>query len=253
MLKVASARPEVLRWPTTNLNRRCRRSWACCSATVVPGGRRRWRCPRAGSCGQAITGSAPGAGQRRGPRTGSSEQPATATLWRRLRAEHGRSGLWPLLLGGLNGQPERPWVVGEVDPESVDAVDADDPDGFLATMWTDWVEFDERHPESLGEGEVGRDLVEVAPFGRAWPGLAPAGELQEDPAGVADWYAGLLADGTARLGLVAADRSADALAVIGWYGAGNYVQETARLAAVVRSWEDRFGARVVGVGSTPCT
>jgi hypothetical protein len=177
-----------------------------------------------------------------------SEQPATAALWRRLRAEHDRSGLWPVLLASLNGQPERPWIVGEIDPESVDAIDADDPEEFLATLWTDWVEFDERHPELFGEGEVERDLHEVAPFGRAWPGLAPAGELLEDPAVVADWYAGQLVDGTVRLGLVAADRSADALAVIGWHGPGNYVQETARLAAVVRSWEDRFGARVVGIG-----
>jgi len=82
-----------------------------------------------------------------------SEQPATAALWRRLRAEHDQSGLWPLLLGSLNGEPKRPWIVGEVDPESVDAIDADDPEEFLATLWTDWVEFDERHPELLGEGE----------------------------------------------------------------------------------------------------
>jgi Domain of unknown function (DUF4253) len=80
----------------------------------------------------------------------------------------------------LSGQPERPWIVGDVEPESVDAIDADDPE--------------------------------------------------------------------ARLGLVAADRGADVLAVIGWHGPGAYIQETARLAAVVRTWEDRFGARVVGIG-----
>jgi hypothetical protein len=61
-----------------------------------------------------------------------------------------------------------------------------------------------------GEGEVGRDLHEIAPFGRAWPGLAPAGARLEDPAVVAAWYAGQLVDGTARLGLVVADRGADA-------------------------------------------
>jgi hypothetical protein len=174
-----------------------------------------------------------------------SEQPATAALWRRLHAEHGQSGLWPLLLQGLDHRPQRPWVVGEVDPEPAGEIDGYDAAGFLATMWTSWVELAERAAEETG---VSCDFHEVAPFGRAWPGLAPAGELLEDPAVVADGYAGLLADGTARLGLVAADRSADTIAVTGWLGPCNYVPRTAPLAAVVRSWEDRFGVRVVGIG-----
>jgi Domain of unknown function (DUF4253) len=171
-----------------------------------------------------------------------SEQPATATLWRRLHAEHARSGLWPLLLQGLDDRPQRPWVAGEVDPEPAGEVDSCDAAGFLATMWTNWV-------ERAAEEEGGAcDFHELAPFGRAWPGLAPAGAPLEDPVVVADRYAGLLADGTPRLGLVAADCSADALAVTGWLGPRNYVQRTAPLAAVVRSWEERFGVRVVGIG-----
>lgn len=51
-----------------------------------------------------------------------------------------------------------------------------------------------------------------------------------------------------RLGLVAADRGADALAAAGWTGPLNYTNDTGQIAAIVRSWEDRFGARVVGVG-----
>jgi hypothetical protein len=174
-----------------------------------------------------------------------TEQPATATLWRRLHAEHARSGLWPLLLQGFYDDPQRPWVAGEVDPEPVGAINGYDPAAFLATMWTSWVELAQR--AAAEEGGV-CDFHELAPFGRAWPGLAPAGAPLEDPGVVADRYAGLLADGTPRLGLVAADRSADALAVSGWLGPCNYVQRTAPLAAVVRSWEDRFGVRVVGIG-----
>jgi hypothetical protein len=174
-----------------------------------------------------------------------SERPATATLWRRLHAEHAQSGLWPLLLQGLDDRPQRPWVVGEVDPEPASEIDGYGAAAFLATMWTNWVQLVER---AAGETGVSCYFHEVAPFGRAWPGLAPAGEPLEDPGVVAAWYAGLLADGTPRLGLVAADRSADTLAVSGWLGPCNYAQTTAALAAVVRSWEDRFGVRVVGIG-----
>ncbi|MGW4027206.1 DUF4253 domain-containing protein [Streptomyces sp. NPDC005009] len=52
----------------------------------------------------------------------------------------------------------------------------------------------------------------------------------------------------ARLGLVAAPRGADALTTAGWNGPLNYDNDTATFSAVLRDWEDRFGARVVGVG-----
>jgi Domain of unknown function (DUF4253) len=51
-----------------------------------------------------------------------------------------------------------------------------------------------------------------------------------------------------RLGLVAARRPADVLAVVGWTGAMNYHATSAPLACVLRSWEDRFGARLVRLG-----
>ncbi|WP_309248860.1 DUF4253 domain-containing protein [Streptomyces sp. MNP-20] len=52
----------------------------------------------------------------------------------------------------------------------------------------------------------------------------------------------------ARLGLIPAARGADALAAAGWEGPLNYEQDTAKISAVVRSWEDRFGVRVVAAG-----
>jgi hypothetical protein len=48
--------------------------------------------------------------------------------------------------------------------------------------------------------------------------------------------------------LVAVDRGADALAVTGWRGPVNYFDQVSPLAAVVRSWEDRFGVRLLGIG-----
>jgi hypothetical protein len=35
---------------------------------------------------------------------------------------------------------------------------------------------------------------------------------------------------------------------VGWQGPINMVDDIAKVSAVLRSWEDRFGARVVGVG-----
>src|SRR5207248_657870 len=53
---------------------------------------------------------------------------------------------------------------------------------------------------------------------------------------------------TARVGLVAADRPADVLPVIGWGGLANRGESLLPLTVVLRSWEDRFGARLVDVG-----
>ena len=52
----------------------------------------------------------------------------------------------------------------------------------------------------------------------------------------------------ARIGLVAADRPADVLLVIGWAGLVNCGESLLELTAVLRSWEDRFGARLIDVG-----
>lgn len=51
-----------------------------------------------------------------------------------------------------------------------------------------------------------------------------------------------------RPALVPARRSADIPAAIGWSGPVNHEDDVARLCAVLRSWEDRFGIRVVALG-----
>ena len=170
-----------------------------------------------------------------------SDTPAPAALWPELRAAYPRSGLWPLLLQSEHTDPALPWAAGEVDPQPASVIDSHDPGVFLATAWAAWVQ------EQEGEEDFDYHFEDLAPFGRDWPGLAPPGEPMEDPDVVADWYAELLHDDTARLGLVVADRSADTLAVTGWTGPANHAQ-TAPLAAVVRSWEDCFGVRVTRVG-----
>jgi hypothetical protein len=51
--------------------------------------------------------------------------------------------------------------------------------------------------------------------------------------------------GAARVGLVSAARPADALPALGW---NQSLVAAVPLAAVLRSWEDRFGARLLRVG-----
>jgi hypothetical protein len=203
---------------------------------ALPAGRLVWPDPRYHAGASAVTR----------PAYWLSDGSVTATLWARLRAEHRRSGLWPLLLEGLDHEPARPWLVGEVDPEPVSDVDDHGAAGFFAKRWAAMVE-----PPNDGwlqelQEESGVDFL--ASFGRDWPGPAMPGELTDDPAAVADRCAEQLAHNDTRLGLVAVDRGADALAVTGWRGPVNVFDQVSPLAAVVRSWEDRFGVRLVGIG-----
>ncbi|MBD2898377.1 hypothetical protein amrb99_73470 [Actinomadura sp. RB99] len=155
-------------------------------------------------------------------------------LWCRLYDERADTGLYPLLLDTLGGQPTRPWHDGELFVDaSVADIDALDAEVLLRG--------DRRGGESRGEPGV-----EDRPV--PWPGLASPGEGVED----ADEYARVSAelgaeDAEFLLGLVPAARGADTLTVMGWSGPVNHCR-TAEISAVVRSWEERFGARVVMVG-----
>jgi hypothetical protein len=155
-----------------------------------------------------------------------SDAPMPGELWARLRAEHPASGLWPLLLE----DSAQPWTAGQIAPEPVTEIGDYDPAAFMAEVWSEWPD----------------PPMDIAPYGRYSPGLAAPGRLQDDPAAVADRCATELSGRP--IGLVPAERGADALAAIGWQGARHHNPWTAPLSAVVRSWEDRFGARVVGLG-----
>ncbi|MFD4861999.1 DUF4253 domain-containing protein [Streptomyces atratus] len=164
-----------------------------------------------------------------------ADEPATHGTWRTLRAAGRAVGLLPVLLdGGRREQWPDTW---DLIPDSTSYPGDHDAEEVLSEYWEDCA------PEELdaAEGE--------------WPGLAPvpAAEGQDTPddlaAAIAEecvgpdgWYAG------SRLALVPARRSADIPAAIGWSGPVNYEEDTARLSAVLRSWEDRFGIRVVVLG-----
>ncbi|GIF18668.1 hypothetical protein BJ973_008373 [Actinoplanes tereljensis] len=173
-------------------------------------------------------------------------------VWGEVQARHGATGLWPLILGASRYAVGGPWTAGELDPSLVVSRPGDhDVAALLAGWWSVYTEVD-NDDDLLGPAE---QLAITAPFEDLWPGLAAPGVLKEDPAVRAAEFADYLLtdDGrlrAPRLGLSASARGADAPADLGWTGPLNYENDTAQFSAVLRSWEERFGARVVGIGSS---
>ena len=159
--------------------------------------------------------------------------------WDELGEKFAESGLQPFLLSGLRGSTERPWDSGEADgePEDTSAIDGMDASQLLDDWWPSPSEKD------LAEDEEWRETF--APFGERFPGLAPSVEEELDPELMRRAVFQYTRD--ARIGLVPAARPADILPRLGWQGAGNS-HTSSELAVVLRSWEDRFGARLLEVG-----
>ena len=90
----------------------------------------------------------------------------------------------------------------------------------------------------------------LAPFGAVFPGLAPptaaAALLRPDEVVTAAVEEAELLD-EQLLALVAVSRPADVPAAVGWAGAGEE-WDAATVSAVLRTWEDRFGAVLVRMG-----
>ncbi len=168
-----------------------------------------------------------------------ADEKAAPGDWAALAPARRSAGLLPVVVdgGGRHGGPQD-W---ELAPDAVSYPGDHDADEVLADLW-----------EEYAAGETQEE----------WPGLADAGAdpdsgagsgSAEDPDAVAmDIADDLVASGglleEPRLALVPARRSADIPAAIGWSGPVNHEGDTARLCAVLRSWEDRFGIRVVALG-----
>ncbi|MGW2748625.1 DUF4253 domain-containing protein [Streptomyces sp. NPDC001450] len=166
-----------------------------------------------------------------------AEKAAAPGTWKALGAPAARAGLLPVLVDVQDDQGGP--VNWGLAPDEVSYPGDHDAEDVLAEYWEDCVE------EELAE--------EVEPFGPEWPGLAPATSFTADPDTRAAQVADALTDGTRsrlkdpHLALVPARRSADIPAAIGWSGPLNYEDDVARLCTVLRSWEDRFGIRVVAL------
>lgn len=160
---------------------------------------------------------------------------AVASFWAPLAAQFPSIGLWPVVLDSLRGQEERPWLRGELNPTSSSDPAGEDAKDVLDSWW--------RRSVPLGEDEEEVEEI-IGPFGEQFPGLAPAERVITSP-NAPELVAAEL---TGRLGLVAVTRPADVLATVGWRGPVNFFDNMGMLSCVLRSWEDRFGAFLVGVG-----
>ncbi|MFB7267544.1 DUF4253 domain-containing protein [Streptomyces nojiriensis] len=162
--------------------------------------------------------------------------------WARCQPVGDAVGLRPVLLQDESGVGE--WWGGGLDPGMVSDPGDHHAEDVLRDLWESAVSDAEEDQDEEDAAEA------IAPFTRRWPGLASAGGAPADP----DATAGDVADGligpwleSPRLAMVPVGRSADLPAAIGWSGPVHYESDVARLCAVLRSWEDRFGARVVAL------
>ncbi|MUL78887.1 DUF4253 domain-containing protein [Mycolicibacterium sp. CBMA 226] len=135
----------------------------------------------------------------------------------RLAAAFPDTGLWPVQAVGLDsGSLDHPW--GD---DALDGPNGEIPDTLRVLM--------RRRP-------AGAPVPPVAALAAAVPG--PELPVVEP---VAVDAAGLM--------LVPVARPADVPAALGWRGAINYGYTGADHTAVLRSWEDRFGALLMSIGS----
>jgi len=165
--------------------------------------------------------------------------PDAGRVWSALSDAHAVTGLVSVLLAmepaefpeglafdSLCGSP--------CDVTELDHLDAQD---VLRHMWDDSLEpeeYDDRPPAAR----------EHSPFGRQFPGLAPPenGKLP-----MARLHEALGSLPPARLMLVPATRPADVLPLVGWIPS-DWPGRMLPTAAVLRSWEARFGARLLKIG-----
>ncbi|WP_060180380.1 DUF4253 domain-containing protein [Streptomyces sp. IMTB 1903] len=163
------------------------------------------------------------------------------------------AGLQAVLLQDRPGL-ERWWQEREFAPERMSDPDDHHVEPVLRAFWS-------RVVPDPAEGAEGEEII--APFGRDWPGLAmtapsagpdgPDGpDVPEDPEVAACALADELIERgclpAPRLALVPSRRAADVPTALGWGGPTNYEADTALISVVLRSWEDRFGARLVALG-----
>ena len=165
----------------------------------------------------------------------------SVTLWRRLVDRYRATGLWPVVLTSLDDDADhRPWIAGEFQPATEADVDALRAPVVLADGWRESV-------VPMGPDPY---VDDIRPYGATFPGLAAP--LPRDGQSALLSADAVAAWGGARLGLVPCRRPADAVALVGWLGAINRCGP-AELSVVLRSWEDRFGVVLCGLGFATMT
>ncbi|MBU8814339.1 DUF4253 domain-containing protein [Mycolicibacterium goodii] len=149
----------------------------------------------------------------------SAEQLPEDALTERVRALAAmfpQTGLWPMQALGLDNTLDQPWGAGEMD-----GPDGEIPDALATLLAVD--HFDEP----------------TVPAVTALAPAQPGPDLRPDELDIR---------GAGGLLLVPVGRPADVPAALGWWGGTNYAMSGTDFSAVLRSWEDRFGAVLVSIG-----
>lgn len=166
-----------------------------------------------------------------------SDDPVTdPALYLACVAAYPRTGRWPVLIphderfaaAGQDWIDDRPW--GRPTAARIDGID---PGTALASWW--------RGPCCDGAC--------LAPFDATFPGLTRHTCRRSDPlAEAGNTGSRLVAGGRYRLGIAEAGRPADVPAELGWQGMLRTTEHAEAVSAVLRSWEDRFGAVLLCLG-----
>ncbi len=191
--------------------------------------------------GEILTEQSTRSGNDGQPLCWISAEPPSPQLLAALRADHRGSGLLPVLVCDSDEVYGERCTIGVVAPEPLGHIDRWDAADVMRRIWDGLCRTD----DDLGPAY---DAETLSPFGLDCPGLAGPGNLLADPDILANQQVRRYVDEETRVALVPVRRGADVLAALGWSGAANHVSRTAGLAAMLRSWEDRFGARVLRLG-----
>jgi len=177
--------------------------------------------------------------------------PDAGARWLSLSAVHAETGLVPVLLKAdppeLREPGEEPFF-GFFHRAPAALIDQMPAASVLAVAWNDRV----ARSGPADDGALG-------PYGQRFPGLAPAQRASTSPDALRRVVGALP---PAYLGLIPAGRPADVPAAVGWsvFGAdfsspdplspGFYLPgaRSLKIGAVLRSWEDRYGARLLRLG-----
>lgn len=170
-----------------------------------------------------------------------SDEPPTPQLVIDLHEDHRNSGLLPVLLKDETETYGERCTVGVLAPEPLEHIDLWTPQDVIVRIWTALCQAEDDHPPAYGEESV-------EPFDENPPALAAEANLLADPDVLARQQLPRFIDEETRVALVPIRRGSDVLTVLGWSGASNHVSRTAGLSALLRSWEQRFGARVMRLG-----
>lgn len=166
--------------------------------------------------------------------------PHAGRVWSALSDSQAATGLVPILLTGMaDDEGTRPWDTDELSgPADIGELDHMDAASVLRDSWNGKTPM-----EAMGDQDPWW-AERRGPFSRDFPGLAPEETGQLAPERVTQCLDSL---GPGRIGLVPASRPADVLPLIGWVGPDRWATSLP-IAAVLRSWEDRFGARLLEAG-----